>query len=120
MAAKIVLNKIYHQFEFARRKLIAERHHAVAAVGDMVVDLVVRFVFMLAVADVRNHAAVVERFSFALGAVTDRTILPEQGCLVRSAISYRVTDAGGRNTGADKKNKCENYNERLQRLDIRL
>ena len=61
---------------------IAEWDHAVPAVGNVVVDLVGGLVFMFAVTDVGDDAAVVECFAHCFGAVANGAILTEDGRFV--------------------------------------
>ena len=53
--------------------------------------LLIGRVFMFAVADVWDDAAVVQRFSHRFGAVADSAVLAEEGSFVRFAFGDRVT-----------------------------
>src|SRR5688500_1728823 len=92
MAAKVASYKIYHHFQLTRGQLITKRRHAVAALGDMLIDLVVGLEFEVAVAQVWYLFAVVERFSLTLGSVTHRAVLAKQRRLVRTARRNVVPD----------------------------
>ena len=91
---KVVLNEIDHHLDLSFAQDAAEGHHPVAAIRDVIIYLLVRLILMLAVTDVWNDAAVVECLAFALGAVTNRTILTKErggvGAAVRDRISSRV------------------------------
>ena len=89
--SQVIYHKIDQHIDLAFGQHIAEWDHAVAAVGDVVVDLVGSLVFMLAVADIGYHAAVVERFALRLRPVTNSTVLAKEGCFERFAVLYRIT-----------------------------
>ena len=79
--------EIDKQIDLAVGQLAAKRHHAVAAVGDVIVYLLGVGVFMLARAKIRDYAAVFERLAFGLGAVTDGAVLTKQCSLVSAVVS---------------------------------
>jgi len=78
LLSQVIQHEIDQRISFFLRQDVAEGDHAVAAVGDVVVDLVAGGVFVLAVADVWYYAAIIERSSRALRRVTDGTILAEK------------------------------------------
>ena len=79
MFSQLVVDKRTHHPEFAFGELAAEWRHAVAAVGDLVVDLVFGFEFEFAGAQARYLFAVIELFAFAIAAMTNRAMLTKEG-----------------------------------------
>ena len=84
-------DEIDQHIAFTGREDVAKRHHAVAAVCDVVEYLVASGVFMYPVTDIWDDTAVFERLALALRAVTDRTILPKERRLIRLTVGDRIT-----------------------------
>jgi hypothetical protein len=84
--SQVILDKIYQQIYLAFGKLVAEGNHAVAAFGNVTVDLGISFVFEIAIAQIGYYLAVVKRSPIRFRPVADRAILPKERCLVRFAV----------------------------------
>lgn len=89
-SAKIVLNKSHEHLDLSFRQHIPEWNHSVAAVGDVAEYLFVGSVFVFAVADVWDDAAIIEGFAHGFGAMTDGAILAEERGFIGFAVGDRV------------------------------
>ena len=107
-------DEIDQHIAFTGREDVAKRHHAVAAICDVVEDLFASGVFMFAVTDIWDDTAVVERLALAFGPVTDRTILSKERRFVGFAIRDRITLCFRGKTGSDRKNSDENRKKQFQ------
>ena len=92
--------------------MVAKRRHAVAAVGDLFVDLVLGLKFEFALAEARNFRAVIERFALALRPVADGAILSKERCFVGFAVGDDISFGFGIKTRGDaKKRKIKMINK---------
>jgi hypothetical protein len=91
IATQVALNKLHHQPYFPLGQLVAERDHSIAAVGDVLMDLVVGLVFVLAIADVGDDPAIFERLALTLRPVADRAVLTKERRLVGFAACDGVS-----------------------------
>ncbi len=80
------MDKVDHEIYLAFGKQAAKRHHAVAAIGDVPIYFRIGAKLEFPVAQVRYLPAVVQGLTFALRAMTDRAVLPEEGSLVSFAF----------------------------------
>ncbi|CAN5593459.1 hypothetical protein BH18ACI3_BH18ACI3_18040 [soil metagenome] len=90
-STKLVLNEPYQQIYLAIGELPAERSHAVSALGNVSIDLLVGRIFEFALSKIRDSPAIIQRLPFSLGSVADRTILTKQRGFVSFAFGDHVT-----------------------------
>ena len=94
-------DKIDQHVDLALCELIAERDHSITAIRNVLTDLTRGLVLVLAIAEVWNQSAVVERAALGLGAVADRTVLTEKRCFVALVICDRNAAGIGCGTGVE-------------------
>ncbi len=92
-------------------QLLAKWQHSVAAVGDLLIDLLLAAFFEVASAEAGDDFTVVERFTVAFGAVADRTVLTKQRSLVGFVVcdhvffGFRIETSCNKKRCEDKENK---------------
>ena len=83
-------HEVCHHLQFAFGQAVSEGRHAVAAVGDLVVDLGLGLELEFALAKAGDLCTVGEDLSFRFGPMADRALLAENRRLIGLAVGYYI------------------------------
>jgi len=97
--SELVVHECCHHVEFIVSQLASERSHAIAAIGDLAIDLFLCFELELAFTQAGNSQSLVHHLAFPLGPVADRAMLAEKRSLISFALNDRIALCFGAETG---------------------
>src|SRR5947208_866576 len=105
------MHELRHHVDLTFGQNITKRRHAVAAIGDLSIYLVLGVKLELARAQARYFGAVVEDLPLRLRAVTDGAILSEEGRLVHFAVGNYKPVRGRTKARTDGDQRCREQNK---------